>query len=293
MVNFYKKIWSTFLCGTLIFALVPTNIGLSAKKGGEVITGTNLSIESDSSDVLSEKDRVVGNDDSAKFGEPAGKENENLSGNSGGIDKVWVESKKDTGDNKGANEFLFAKSNVSSNSMVKDVAKVTGGVGAGAVAGVVVTKVAMSNSVGNKDGGSTEKGLENVNEELENVKAERDALRKQNENFENIPAHRAWLWGFLSYPLGWLKLLGEGQNDTETLAIKNSGLRIMFSVIWFFASLFTTLVVLVLNRKLYCKNAKAKILGAVPTTALVWLCPPVGVLYGVSAGFFLSYSEKN
>ena len=115
MVNFYKKIWSAFLCGTLIFALVPTNIGLSAKDGG--VTGTDLSIESDGSDVLLEKDRVDANiNDSARFGEPAGKENENLSGNSGGIDKVGVESEKDK----------------SSNSMVKDVAKVTGEVGAGA-----------------------------------------------------------------------------------------------------------------------------------------------------------------
>ncbi len=91
---------------------------------------------------------------------------------------------KDTGDNKGANEFLFAKSNESSNSMVKDVAKVTGEVGAGAVAGVVVTKVAMSNSVGNKDDSSTEKGkLTDIEKELEKVKNERDAFREQNESF--------------------------------------------------------------------------------------------------------------
>lgn len=268
------------------------------KKWG-VVTGTDLSIESDGNDVLLEKYRVDGNiNDSAKSGEPADKESEKLSVVSGGIDKVGMESKKDTGNNKGSDGFLFAKPN-ESNPLAKDVAKVTGGVGVGTVAGVVVTKVVMSNLVGNKGGSNTEKGLENINEKftdieekLEKVKNERDAFREQNEKFKSIPAHRAWLWGFLSYPLEWLELLREGQKDTETLAIKNNGLRIMFSVIWLLASIFTTLIVWVLARGIYCKNTKTTSFCAIPTTLLVWLCPPAGVVYGVFSPLFIS-KQKN
>ncbi len=188
----------------------------------------------------------------------------------------------------------FGKGN-KSNSTIRSLAINAAKVGAGAVMGALALKGVELVINKNKDEGkeidysSDKVTIEKLEGELEEANKKIEDLSKQDEGVKNdgkkelnsTPGHRAYLWGAMSYLFEWLNLFGENQKDTETLAIQNNGLRIVFSVCWFLYSVVVTWAVWYGYKDKYSKSVKNRVIGGVET-ALAWICPPLGLAFTAS-----------
>ena len=198
------------------------------------------------------------------------------------------------------NKDQFGKGN-KSNSAIKSLAINAAEVGAGALTGILaMKKIDSDRNAENieklknemKNDSKTIKDLEgkidncntkmhnnsitigDLNNTIMNYEKELDEKKKELEDLQMQPGHRAFLWGGLSYLFEYLCWFGENQKGTKIMAMQGRDSRIALSVFWF---LFDIIVIYITWVKADCfyTSPKNKAIGGI-ITATSLICPPVG-----------------
>ena len=113
-----------------------------------------------------------------------------------------------------------------------------------------------------------------LNNTIMNYEKELDEKKKELEDLQMQPGHRAFLWGGLSYLFEYLCWFGENQKGTKIMAMQGRDSRIALSVFWF---LFDIIVIYItwVEADCFFKSLKNKAIGGI-ITATSLICPPVG-----------------
>ena len=299
-----KRMCSWILCGTFVFALIPRNVGISivgvsadngfhrddglfsTQSNNKTFDVDNDTQKSEYSEGYSKKiaDGAADKKEEKDFLVKKGSDEGNFISGSKNLKK---EENKSLFINKG--DLDKAGDNLTTNSVISTAAKVGGGVASGAL--LVKGSEFLVNKISGKDKKIVQiskSDFEKMQKELEQTERERDdAISKNNvdtqkQKDECIPGNRAYVWGFFSFPLGWLGLFGENKESTEILALHSDGLRLMFSIFWLVVDAYLIFRTWFTLRDDFTAHWGRKIVGGIGT-ALAVVCPPIGAAVLVSA----------